>query len=124
MALALPTQGITKIRDSIGTLATHVGISTNQSAFSTADTVINPGGSGTNLIKTSTVTTVNPSTVDVTMDITGSSEFTDLEIWTISVLDGATASDIISRFVRTVSIGCQAGDVFTIGARLAVADAS
>jgi hypothetical protein len=121
----LPTQGLGKARDALGTyVTTHVGISTNSTAFSTGDTLINPGGTGTNLIKTSTVAAVSPAVIDVTMTVTGSSEFTGLEIWTISLLDGPNADDIFSRFVRDVSIGVQTGDVFDIGARVGVADGS
>jgi hypothetical protein len=124
MATALPTKGLGKLRDAVGAKTDHVGISTNSTAFSLSDTVINPGGTGTNLIKTSTVVNVagSDTDVDVTMTVAGSTEFTDLQIWTISLLDGPNAADIISRYVRTVSIGVQAGDLFDIGARVGISE--
>jgi hypothetical protein len=118
----LPTQGLGKLRDAVAGLTDHVGVSSNSTAFNLSDTVINPGGTGTNLIKSSVVTNVSAAVIDVTMTITGSSEFTDQEIWTISLLDGPAASNMISRFVRDGSIYVQDGDVFDIGGRVGVAD--
>lgn len=124
MPAAILNQGRTAIRDSLKTLITHVGVSTDSTAFAATQTALNPSGSGTNLIKTSTETDVDLSTFDATMTIDGTTEFTGLVINTIGVLSGSAASNALTRSVRSVGIGVQAGDTFTIGLRVAVADNS
>jgi len=126
MAAAILNQGKTAIRDSLKTLVTHVGVSTDATAFAAAQTAINPSGSGTNLIKASTDTDtgVNGDQFDATISINGTTEFTGLTINTIAIHNGATAAAALSRSVRTAGIGVQAGDVFTIGVRVLVTDAS
>jgi hypothetical protein len=124
---ALLNQGKTAIRDSLKTLVTHVGVSTDSTAFSAAQTTLNPGG-GTNLIKTATETNVTVTSTDdafdAVMTINGSSEFTGLTIRTIGLLNGSSASNALLRRVRTAGIGVEAGDVFTIGVRIQVQDNS
>lgn len=126
MPAAILTQGLTSIRTNLATLLANVGVSTNQAAFSAADTLLNPGATGTNLIKTSTNTVVDTVTFDSTMTITGASEFTGLVINTIGSLTGATAATCVSRTVRGagLGIGVQSGDVFTVGVRWTVSDQS
>lgn len=127
MPAAILDQGKTNIRDAIRGVAanaiTHVGVSTATDAFVAAQTAIDPTA-GTNLIKAATFTVVAFDTLDCTISINGTTEFTGLSIRTISVLKGATRTDVISRSVRTVGIGVQAGDTFTIGVRYQVQDNS
>lgn len=124
MTAAILTQGSTSIRDSLKTLFTHVGISTDSTAFAVGQTAINPSGAGTNLIKTATKTDVNATTFDATMSIDGTTEFTGLTAMTISLLVGSARTNASTRSVRSVGIGVQAGDSFAIGIRVAVADNS
>lgn len=126
MPAAIVTQGKTSIRDALKTLITHVGVSEDSTAFSAAHTTIDPAGdvAASRLIKASTEVDVDASTFDATMTITGSTEFTGKTIRTVSILGGATRADILTRTVRSGPIGVQAGDVFTIGVRVAVEDNS
>ena len=126
MAAAILDQGKTSIRDALKALVTHVGVSTDNTAFAAAQTALNPSGAGTNLIKAATKedTGANDDQFDATISIDGTTEFTGLTINTIGILDGATAADAISRSVRSAGIGVQAGDAFTIGVRLLVQDNS
>lgn len=124
MALAILTQGKTAIRDSLKTLVTHVGVSTDNTAFAVGQVALNPSGAGTNLIKASTEADVDTSTFDATITINGTTEFTGLTINTIGILNGALTSNALSRSVRTAGIGVQTGDLFTIGVRVAVQDNS
>lgn len=124
---ALLNQGKTQIRDTLKTLVSHVGVSTDATAFAATQTTLNPGG-GTNLIKTSTETNVTVASTDdafdATMTINGTSEFTGLSIRTVGLLNGSVAASCMLRRVRTAGIGVEAGDTFTIGIRLQVTDAS
>jgi hypothetical protein len=85
-----------------------------RNAFADGQTVIDPTA-GTNLIKAAPrpMSTATPS--DATMSINGDTEFTGQNIRTIGVLNGALRTDILTRTVRTLGIGVQAGDVYTIG---------
>lgn len=123
---ALLTQGRTAIRDSLKTLISHVGIATDQTAFSAAQTALDPanGGSGNYLIKASTEANVDGDTFDATMTVNGDTEFTGKTIWTIGVLNGSTRTDALSRTVRSQGIGVQAGDSYTVGVRVKVEDNS
>jgi hypothetical protein len=83
--------------------------------------VIDPTA-GTNLIKASAETDVDGNTVDA-MSINGDTDDASRKfINTVGVLNGALRTDILTRTVRTLGIGVQAGDVFTIGARVIVQD--
>lgn len=125
MAAAILNQGKTAIRDALKTLVTHVGVTTDATAFSATQTTLNPGG-GTNLIKAAakTDTGANNDQFDATITITGATEFTGLTINTIGILSGAAATNALSRSVRSAGIGVQSGDVFTIGVRVLVQDNS
>lgn len=142
MAAAILNQGKTSIRDSLKTLITHVCVSTDSQAFSAADTGINPtAGSTSTHVETATDADVDGNTFDSTITITGASEFTDQSIFAIGVAKGsairqATGSggthtgggtvgtDCLTRSVRTLGIGVQSGDTFTIGVRVQVQDNS
>lgn len=122
MAAAILNQGKTAIRDSLKTLISHIGVSTDSTAFSATQTELNPGG-GTNLIKASSETNVDDFTFDAQISIDGDTEFTGNSIRTIGALDGSAAGDALTRTVRS-AIGVEAGDLFTIGLRFQVQDNS
>lgn len=142
MAAAIPTQGKTHIRDALKTLVTHVVVSDDSQAFNLADTGINPAaGSTSTHVEAATDADVDASTFDSTITITGSTEFTNLSIRSIGVSKGTAirqatgaggthtgggtvGTDLITRSVRTLGIGVQAGDTFTIGVRTQVQDNS
>lgn len=123
MALAILNQGKLAIRNSLKALVTHGAVSTDTTAFSLTQTTVNPGG-GTNLIKTATNTDVDNNTFDSQITIDGTTEFTGQNINTISALNGAAATNALTRIVRTGPIGVQSGDVFTVGSRIQVQDNS
>lgn len=125
MPAALLNQGRTSVRDSLKTLVSHVGVSTDATAFAATQTTLNPGG-GTNLIKAASKADVDTFTFDATMTIDGSTEFTGQSIMTVGALNGPAATNALSRSVRGtgLGIGVQAGDVFTIGVRAQVQDNS
>ncbi len=116
--------GKTAYRDAIAGITSHVGVSTDSTAFAVAQTAIDPAAAGTNLIKAATKTNVDASTFDATMSISGSTEFTGLTIRTIAAHNGALRTNVLTRTVRSAGIGVQAGDVFTIGVRQQVQDNS
>jgi hypothetical protein len=121
---AILAQGRTVIRDAIAAaVVSHVGISTASDAFADTQTVLDPTA-GTNLIKTATKTNVDGNTFDATMTVTGASEFTNLTIRTIGVLNGALRTNALSRTVRALGIGVETGDVYTVGVRVRVQDNS
>lgn len=121
---AILDNGLTAVRDALKTKITHVGVATDQTAFSSSQTVLDPanGGASNYLIKASTEADVTSVSFDASMTINGDSEFTNKTIWTIGVLDGSARTDAMSRTVRTQGIGVQAGDVFTVGVRITVSD--
>jgi hypothetical protein len=123
---AILDQGKTAVRDALKSLVTHVGVATDQTTFDSTQTALDPanGGSANLLIKASSEADVNPSTFDATMTIDGDSEFTGKTIWTVGVLNGSLRTNALTRTVRSVGIGVQAGDSFTIGVRVAVEDNS
>ena len=122
MAAALLDQGKTAIRDSLKTLITHVGISTDSTAFSAAQTALNPSGAGTNIIKASTETNVDGNTFDASCTITSADGTGSFR--TVGILNGAAASNALSRSVRTNGIGIDSGDTYTVTVRVTVSDAS
>lgn len=142
MAAALLNQGKTSIRDSLKTLVTHVCVSDDNTAFSATHTGINPAaGSTSTHVEASTDSDVDGNTFDSTITITGASEFTDKSIFAIGIAKGTAirqatgaggthtgggtvGTDCISRSVRTLGIGVQSGDTFTIGVRVQVQDNS
>lgn len=117
------------IKGTAGNTVTHVGMATDQTAFDDAQTALDPanGGAGNLLIKSATATDADAGAViqtDFTISINGDSEMTNKNIYTIGLQKGATRTDNISRTVRSQPIGVQAGDSYTIGARLKVQDDS
>jgi hypothetical protein len=104
-------------------------VATDQTAFADNQTVLDPANAGAAnlLIKAATATDADSGATiqtDYTISISGDTEFTGKQIWTIGLQKGAARADNISRTVRAVSIGVQAGDNFTVGARLRVEDNS
>lgn len=122
MAAAILDQGFTAIRDALKTLVTHVGISTNSTAFSAAQTELNPGGTGTNIIKASSEANVDGATFDASATVTSADGTGSFR--TVGILDGAAATDVISRSVRTNGIGIDAGDSYVVTVRVSVQDNS
>ncbi len=123
---AILARGRTAMRDALKTLISHVGVSTDTTAFADGQTVIDPSGTATTVIKASTETDVDGNTFDATTTINGDTD-TALQgkfINTIGVLNGSTRADVLTRTVRTVGIGVQAGDVYNVGIRAAVQDNS
>lgn len=120
---AIHNQGLNKVLVHLRTLITHVGVSTDSTAFSVGDTDLSPGA-GTDLILSATNSNVDNDTDDYTINVT-SANFGGNTIFTIGAMDGATSADNISRSVRTNGIGVEAsGDDFTVGVRFSVADNS
>lgn len=121
---AIHSQGINKILVKLRTLVTHIGVSTDSTAYSVGQTRLDPSAAGTNLIAAATQVNVNNSTDDYTISVT-SANFGNNTIRTIGAMDGAAATNNISRSVRANGIGVEpAGDSFTIGVRLSVTDQS
>lgn len=113
------SQGLTDLRNQVKALVTHVGVTTDNTAFSAAQTALDPAnvGAANVLIKAATKADVDFQTFDATIAINGDTEFTNKTIWTIGSLKGATRVDALNRIVRSQGIGVQAGDSFTIGVR-------
>lgn len=141
MAAAILDQGKTSIRDSLKTLITHVAVSDDDTAFSATQTGINPDNTKSTHVETATDADVDGNTFDSTITITGASEFTDKSIFAIGVAKGSAirqasggtgthtgggtnGTDLLTRSVRTLGIGVQSGDTFTIGVRVQVQDNS
>ncbi len=124
MPAAILDQGRTAIRDSLKTLVTHIGLSTDSTAFNATQTALDPTGSGTNLIKASTEVDVSASSFDATISVNGTTELTGQTIRTIAAMNGSARTNALTRSVRGAGIGVEAGDVFTIGLRFAISDAS
>lgn len=143
MAASILNQGETAIRDAVKSLVTHVGISDDTQAFAAGDTGINPGaGSTSTWVKSTSTgggaeTNVDFQTVDYTITIDGTTEFTNKVINSIGVAKGlgirqatgaggthgggsVVGTDALTRSLRSagLGIGVQAGDSFTIGVRL------
>lgn len=142
MALALLTQGKTSIRDSLKTLVTHVVVSDDTAVFAVGNTGINPtAGTTSTHVEGSTDTDVDASTADFTITINGATEFTNLSIRSIGIAKGlavrsatgaggthtgggTVGTDTISRSVRTLGIGVESTDTYTLSVRAAVEDNS
>jgi hypothetical protein len=141
VAVAILNQGKTAIRDSLKTLITHVGVSDDNAAFSLTHTGIDPTANKSTHVGGSTDTDVDGNTFDSTITITGASQFTDKSIFAIGVASGVgirqntggtgthtggsvQGTALITRSVRTLGIGVQSGDTFTIGVRVQVQDNS
>lgn len=142
MPAAILNQGKTAIRDALKTLVTHVAVSDDNAAFAAAATGVNPSAAATSThVEAAADTDVDANTFDATITIDGTTEFTGKSIFAIGVAKGLgvraatgaggvhtgggiVGTDQITRSVRTLGIGVQAGDVFTIGVRLQVQDNS
>lgn len=131
MAAAILTNGLTAFLAAISATITYVAITDDSTAFAVGQTVINPaGGSTTTLTKAATTTAVNATTVNKTITINGTTEFTGKSIFAIGLAKGAlttgTGTDLCTRSVRGAStpIGVQAGDAYTMGGQLALTDQS
>src|SRR3990167_10524201 len=142
MSAALLTQGKTSLRDSVKTLVSHVVVSDDSAAFAVGNTGINPtAGSTSTHVEASTDSDVDASTADFTITINGATEMTNKSIFSIGVAKGtairqATGSggthtgggtvgtDTISRSVRTLGIGIESTDTYTLSVRGAVEDNS
>lgn len=121
---AIHSQGINKILVRLRGLLTHVGVSTDSTAYAIGQTRIDPTAAGVNLIAAATQVNVNNSTDDYTINVT-SANFGGNTIRTIGAMDGPAATNNISRSVRTNGIGVEAaGDNFNIGVRAVVTDQS
>jgi hypothetical protein len=121
---AITDPGLNKALVHMRTLLTNVGVSTDQTAFSSSDTDLSPNAGSTDLISAATVTNVTNNIDDYTISVT-SANFGGNTIFTIGAMDGSASSDNVSRSVRTNGIGIEtSGDAFTIGFRLTVSDQS
>ena len=129
MAAAILTQGLTAIVSSVSSLVTYVAVSDDSTAFAVGQTVANPAaGTTTVLALAASTTVVNATTVNKTVTITGATQFTNKNIYAICAAKGSlvtgAGTDTLTRSVRSLPIGVQTGDVFSIGVQLGVADAS
>lgn len=126
MAIAILTRGKTAIRDNLKELVTHLGVSTDQTAFDIAQVALDPAnvGAANNHIEAVTELDVDAITTDYSIEINGATEFTGKTIWTMSLMNGITRTDPLSRRVRTVGVGIQSDDVTTVTIRATVEDNS
>ena len=142
MPAALLTQGVSAIRDSLSTLITHVTFSDATAAFGAGHTGINATDTNKSvLVKAATDTVIDAATIDSLVTIDGTTEFTGKQIFSIGVSKGlgvlqtalgtgtgygspTIGSDTLSRTVRSLSIGVQSGDSYTLGIRSTVTDQS
>jgi hypothetical protein len=142
MAASILQQGATAIRNALKTLFTHVVVSDDNTAFADTQTGINPNATGTSThVEAATDADVDYRTFDSTITISGASEFTGKVIYAIGVAvgsairsatgsggthtgGGTVGTDLVSRAVRTLGIGVQSTDTFTLGVRTQVQDNS
>lgn len=121
---AILTQGLNALLVHLRTEITHVGVSDDTTAFSAAQTRLDPTGTANNLIAAATNSNVDNDTDDYTINVT-SANYGGNTIYTIGAMSGSAATDAISRSVRTNGIGVDAsGDDFTVGVRFSVSDQS
>lgn len=120
------TNGLITIRNLLKTgFAPSVGITDDSAAFNASQTTLNPtGGTTTALVKTATITNVDNVTFDATITVTGATEFTGKQIWAVGPCTSNANTAAQGRIVRSLSIGVQSGDVYTIGVRTALSDVS
>jgi len=126
MAAAILTVGLTSIRDALKTgFSPDIGLSDDSVAFSLGQTALNPtAGATVTLIKAATIANVDAKTYTATITVNGTTELTGKNIYTVGACLTTSAATAQSRTVRTNPIGVQAGDSFTIGLQIAVADNS
>lgn len=126
MPRVLTDEGLTDIRDAIKARITHLGVATDQTAWAANQTDIDPANAGAANyhIEAATKTDVAFNAFDAVITITGSTEFTGKNIYTIAPMDGAARGDAVGRYVRSLPVGVIAGDSFSIGLRFTVSDVS
>lgn len=126
MAAAIFTTGLTTIRDLLKTgFAQNIGLSDDSLAFANTQTTLNPtAGTTVTLIKAGTITNINATTFTSTISVNGTTELTGKNIFTIGPCTTLLNTGAQGRYVRTNSIGVQAGDSYTIGLQIATADNS
>lgn len=128
MAAAILTQGFTSIRNALKTaFSPQIGLSDDFTAFAVGQATVNPGaGTTVVLIKGATIADVDAKTYTATISVNGSTELTGKSIGTVAACLTAAATSAQSRTVRGagLGIGVQAGDLYTIGVQVAVADNS
>lgn len=119
------------MKGTAGNSVSHVGVATDTTAFNDSQTVLDPanGGAANFLIKAATATDADAGSppdiqTDFTISINGDTEMTNKNISTLGLQKGSARTDNISRTVRSNPIGVQAGDLYTIGVRAVVIDAS
>lgn len=142
MAAAILQQGSTAIRNALKTLVTHLALSDDNTAFADTQTGINPNATGTSThVETATDADVDYRTFDSTITLVGASEFTGKIIYSIGPAVGAAirsatgsggthtgggtvGTDLLARMVRSLGIGVQSSDTYTLGVRTQVQDVS
>ncbi len=141
MALSIPNQGLTFLRDTIKAAVTHVCISDDTTAFGATNTGINPGAGTTSThAKAATKTDIDFQTEDYSFTIDGTTFFTGKVINCIGIAKGTAirqatgtggthtidpsgsttvGTDLITRTLRGagLGIGVQSGDLFTLAVR-------
>lgn len=142
MSASILDQGKTAIRNALKTLITHLCVSDDNTAFSSAHTGINPAAAATSThVGAATDTDVDASTFDSVITISGATQFTGKIIYAIGVAigtairsatgaggthtgGGTVGTDLLSRAVRSLGIGVQSTDTFNLGVRTQVQDNS
>lgn len=124
----LLNQGKKDIRNAIKGIVTHLAVSDDQAAFVATQTSVSPTGGSTTIIKVpvivdTTVTSPDDAfTATITLDSAIDLSFVGKSIWSIGLCKANAVTAAISRFVRTLGIGFQDGDVQTITVRMQVQD--
>jgi hypothetical protein len=142
MEPTLLSQGKTSVRDALKTLITHVVVSDDNAVFNIAHTGINPTAAATSThVEEAADTNIDGNTWESAITIDGATEFTDKIIYAIGVSKGLgvrqatgadgvhtgggiVGTDAISRSVRTLGIGVEITDTYTLAVRGIVEDNS
>src|SRR5579885_2774491 len=118
MSAALLNQGKTAIRDQLKTIFTKVSVSDDSTAFDPTQTAVNPAG-GTTTVLTKNATYTDQTSIDnfttdytITLDASVDTSFVGKYINTIAL---SSATQVLARIVRSLGIGFQTGDVYTVG---------
>lgn len=119
---AIHSQGLNKLLTHMRTLITHIGVSDDQTPYSSNQTRLDPTETANNLILPTSHQNVDNVTDDYTINVT-SANFGGNTIYTIGAQSGPAATDNISRSVRNNGIGIEpSGDDFNIGVRFIQSD--
>lgn len=103
---------ITDIRDFLKNTFTHLGVSTDNTAFAGNQSAIDPSGTGTNLIKAiSASSNIGSDAFEHEIQLDGATEFTGNEINTISGMIGATRTDAYTRDLSSNSTPAVDADI-------------